>query len=665
MVAGEVKRLEMLQNLFGDNSEEEEEEEEIDSEHESNPHPNYPSDEAEGGVERGEEEGEEAVVEVQVEAESVGEEGDVGELGHGESEGEREQSSQEGDVADPHEESEEEEEEEEVDEEREAVNRRRDVVESGSERSGERRYESEDEEVDQNRIQRSPSEEKEEALVAQSDVNIRNVFGSSDDEEDAEEYVRNDVEPDEPRSPVEDEEGSDKDQRPDEIGLDDMVPEEDPRYESEDERVEARHRDRPVGPPMEVGVPFRPPPGDPEKMNMIKVSNIMGIDPKPFDAKTFVEEDTFESDEPGGKMRIRLANNIVRHRFVKGRDGKTYSESNARFVRWSDGSLQLLIGNEVLDITEQDARQDQNHLLVKHEKGILQSQGRILKKMRFIPSSLTSNSHRLLTALVDSRQKKDFKVKNCVTDIDPEREKEKRERMESQNLKASTKLSQAREKIKRKYPLPVARRQLSTGYLEDALEEDEETDHYGSHRSNRGYDEDLEAEAQRERRIMNAKKVNKNIFITLRNTPKQLFNLLFLNQSNKGFPGRSSMTSARPTRRQAEYSESEREESEYETEEEEEEEEERPRSRKRVKEPEDEYEEDAEEDEEEVERKGNRYSEEDEEEEEAEGVRGDKDRGGSSRKRKGIESDEEEEESPPRKAPTHRRMAMVYDSDED
>lgn len=43
---------------------------------------------------------------------------------------------------------------------------------------------------------RSPSEEKEETQVAQSDVNIRNVFGSSDDE-DAEEYVRNDIEQDE------------------------------------------------------------------------------------------------------------------------------------------------------------------------------------------------------------------------------------------------------------------------------------------------------------------------------------------------------------------------------------------------------------------------------------------------------------------------------------
>lgn len=58
------------------------------------------------------------------------------------------------------------------------------------------------------------------------------------------------------------------------------------------------------------------------QMNMIKVSSIMGIDPNPFDAKTFVEEDTFERD--GAKTRIRLVNNIVRHRFVKGRDGKTY-----------------------------------------------------------------------------------------------------------------------------------------------------------------------------------------------------------------------------------------------------------------------------------------------------------------------------------------------------
>ena len=62
-------------------------------------------------------------------------------------------------------------------------------------------------------------------------------------------------------------------------------------------------------------------------------------------------------------------------------------------------------------------------------QGILQSQGRISRKMRFMPSSLSSNSHRLLTALVDSRHKKVYKVKNCVTDIDPEREKEEKEKV--------------------------------------------------------------------------------------------------------------------------------------------------------------------------------------------------------------------------------------------
>lgn len=43
-------------------------------------------------------------------------------------------------------------------------------------------------------------------------------------------------------------------------------------------------------------------------------------------------------------------------------------ESNARFVRWSDGSLQLLIGNEVLDISVQDAQHDQSHLFLRHGK---------------------------------------------------------------------------------------------------------------------------------------------------------------------------------------------------------------------------------------------------------------------------------------------------------
>ena len=69
------------------------------------------------------------------------------------------------------------------------------------------------------------------------------------------------------------------------------------------------------------------------------------------------------------------------------------------------------------------------NLLVAFLQSILQSPGQVMKKMRFMPSSLTSKSHRLLTALVDSRHKKVFKVKAVVTDKDPEKDKEEKEKV--------------------------------------------------------------------------------------------------------------------------------------------------------------------------------------------------------------------------------------------
>ncbi|KAK9996218.1 hypothetical protein SO802_020904 [Lithocarpus litseifolius] len=627
---GTEKRHQMMQNLFGDQSEEEEE---IDSEHESNPPPNYASDEAEGGLEP------EGEIEVEgpgeAEVESEGELVEV-EPDPGESEGERDQSSQEVEVGDQRNEiggKETDSDEKEDYGQRVVTSKRRDVIESGSERSDENHYpDNDEEEVDQGRSQSgSPGEGKDQTHVSNSAV--RDVFGESDDEEEAPEYAaHNDIEQD-LINPMEEEGTYGKSPRPE-----DLVHDEDARYESEEENIESRTKEKPVGPPLELEIPLRPPPARPERMNMIKVSNIMGIDPKPFDPKTFVEEDIFVTDESGSKKRIRLENNIVRWRTVRNPDGTTSRESNTRFVRWSDGSLQLLIGNEVLDISVQDGQHDQSHLFLRHGKGILQSQGRILKKMRFMPSSLSSNSHRLLTALVDSRHKKVYKVKNCITDIDPEREKEEKEKAESQNIRANVLLNRKREKVNRKYtPTVDRRRQLSPGFLEDALDEDDETDYYDSRRSRRRFEEDLEVEARAEKRILNAKK----------------------SQGPKDIPRKSSLPTAKSSRRPVDFSDSEREESEYESDGEEDE---RSPPRKRAEEPVQEYEEEEEEEEhDEQEAEVNEASEEEEEEEAEEPKQKGREFGGSL-KRKGIESDED---SPPRKTTSHRRMAVVYDSDEE
>ena len=110
----------------------------------------------------------------------------------------------------------------------------------------------------------------------------------------------------------------------------------------------------------------------------------------------------------------------MRWRKVQNCNGNIYYERNARFVRWSDGSLKLLIGNEGLDLNVQDAGHDQAHIFLRHGKGILQSQGQLLHKMRFMPSSLSSKSHRLLTTLVDSCHRKSHKNKNVIMNTHPE-----------------------------------------------------------------------------------------------------------------------------------------------------------------------------------------------------------------------------------------------------
>ncbi|RDX90040.1 Protein LEO1-like protein, partial [Mucuna pruriens] len=626
-MGGEEKRHQMMQNLFGDQSEEEEE---LDSEHESNPQLNYPSDEGEGG---GEQEGEgEVEGQGEVEIESEGD----GEPAPGESEGEREQSSQE---VEAREESEGRDTDSDAKEDgfsqRGVTSKRRDdVVESGSERSEENHYaqhDDEEEEVDEARSPSgSPRDEKDETRDLHSAPEIRDVFGDFDDDEEEEMgyAVQQDIEQDSNRYPVEEEGSYGKNLRPE-----DILADEDHQYESEEENIEIKTKEKPLGPPLELEVPLRPPPALPEKMNMIKVSNIMGVDPKPFDPKTYVEEDTFVTDESGARKRIRLENNIVRWRHSRNRNGASPYESNARFVRWSDGSLQLLIGNEVLDISVQDAQHDQAHLFLRHGKGILQSQGRLLKKMRFMPSSLSSNSHRLLTALVDSRHKKVYKVKNCITDIDPEREKEEKEKAESQTIRANVLLNRKREKVSRKYtPAVERRRQLSPGFLEDALDEEDEAEYYDSRRSQRRFEDDLEAEARAEKRIINAKKGPKDI------------------------PRKSSFPPAKSSRNPMGYPDDEREESEYETDDEEDE---RPPPRKRDEDTEPEYED--EEEEEERYEEAEQVNDASDEEEEEEPKQKSKEFRGSG-KRKGFESDDD---SPPRKVTTHRRMAVVYDSDEE
>ncbi|CAI5510268.1 unnamed protein product [Closterium sp. Naga37s-1] len=172
-------------------------------------------------------------------------------------------------------------------------------------------------------------------------------------------------------------------------------------------------------------------------MVMVMASNIVGIQAAPFDPDTY---------EEGGPQ------NLIRWRHVRRPDGTMGVESNARMVRWSDGSLHLLLGAEVLATDIKSMQHDKAHLFVRHPKqGVVQGQGQLVEKMRFRPFDTHSLIHKKLTLGLDSKYRKGKELKSIVTTGDPEKEKEERERSIQQQIRTKETLRQEQEKRARKY----------------------------------------------------------------------------------------------------------------------------------------------------------------------------------------------------------------------
>uniref|UniRef100_M8AVQ9 Uncharacterized protein n=1 Tax=Aegilops tauschii TaxID=37682 RepID=M8AVQ9_AEGTA len=199
------------------------------------------------------------------------------------------------------------------------------------------------------------------------------------------------------------------------------------------------------------------------KLKVIKVSNVVGINPKPFDPETYMEEDDFITDESKGKKSVHT--DVVRCRRAKNADGT--------------------------------------------ESGLLQSQGRLLQKMRIMPPESSSRSHSSLTAPVDSQNEKTIKVQTWYDKKYPERMKQERERAEEKNIQARSILRKKKEKVNHKYTQShKGKQKLTSGFFDEALDEDEApSSWYNPHGrvAHSGFEHNLEFEALAQRRIINAK----------------------------------------------------------------------------------------------------------------------------------------------------------------
>lgn len=180
---------------------------------------------------------------------------------------------------------------------------------------------------------------------------------------------------------------------------------------------------------------------------------------------------------------MRLSDtNAIRWRWAPGADGSSLvRESNSRLVRWSDGSVTLAVGDEVMEAREHDVAGDNAFLFARHPN-LIQGQGPLTKKLVFRPTSLTSGSHRRLAAAIDRQHgTRQQRVRATATLVDPKKEKEAREKAEEARIRDLEKLASRQEKQMRKYTTPAVPRQrvLSAAYLEDEEGEEEDEDDDG------------------------------------------------------------------------------------------------------------------------------------------------------------------------------------------
>ena len=120
-------------------------------------------------------------------------------------------------------------------------------------------------------------------------------------------------------------------------------------------------------------------------------TNLLGIQSRPFDPETFEEEEEVEEEEDGGKTRVETV--------IRWRESRETGErqSNARVVTWSDGSMTLHVGSEVLVAQQVPIPEGTTHLYTRHQGSHLECHGVLKHKLTLAPASRDSKAHQALT----------------------------------------------------------------------------------------------------------------------------------------------------------------------------------------------------------------------------------------------------------------------------
>jgi len=168
----------------------------------------------------------------------------------------------------------------------------------------------------------------------------------------------------------------------------------------------------PSAPPLHYELPLLPRPEVGSELYTMRLPNILSIEPRAFDPLTFEDADE-EQNTIMGKT-----DNIIRWRETE----EGVRQSNARMVTWSDGSMTLHVGDEVLTAAPQKV-EGGNQLFTRHKGSNLECHGLVRKKLVLQPASIKSSTHKALTKRIAKNHVKGSRMQMHTTTIDPEKKK--------------------------------------------------------------------------------------------------------------------------------------------------------------------------------------------------------------------------------------------------
>jgi len=213
----------------------------------------------------------------------------------------------------------------------------------------------------------------------------------------------------------------------------------------------------------------------------VKLPNILSIQPKPFDPITFNDDELFE--DRSGVVGLE---SVIRWRWVKDKYGELLRESNAKIYKWSDGSMYLHLGTEILEVNEHDLGGEHAYIFSRSQPSILSCHGRIDKKITLRPRNASSKFHNRLTKTMAEVSKKVTRVRLVSTTADPEKEKARLELQEEERIKSIQKLETGRQSVLNKY-------RVTNDYLE--REEEYHEDEDLENKNNESIDEEKDLES--------------------------------------------------------------------------------------------------------------------------------------------------------------------------